>query len=110
MALHQGLYDLGVEARVYLAAKDGRGDVEAAANLALCQAVDVLRDIVCELAALARALESTLGREGVARDDPEVQEQRGDQRGDERSRGAEASLVHLGQSHAGVEERWELCE
>lgn len=39
VSLHEGLYDLGVESRIYLTAKHGSGDVETASNFALSEAV-----------------------------------------------------------------------
>ncbi len=69
---HEGGEDGGVEARVQLAAEDRCGHVEAAADLALCEAVDVLREVMCEFAALARGLGAALGQERVGGDDAQV--------------------------------------
>ena len=50
---HEGREDGRVEAGVDLAAEHGRGDVEAAADLALREAVYKLREIVCQLPSVA---------------------------------------------------------
>ena len=53
VVVHERLDDHGVEACVQLTAEHRGGDVEAAADLALGEAVDVLRDVVGEFSAFA---------------------------------------------------------
>ena len=100
MVLHEWLDDLRVEACVHLAAKDGRRDVEAAADLALCETVDVLREVVRELPSVARGFGAAFRRERVCGDDVEVQEEADDEGGYERRGRPEAGLMHVREAHA----------
>ena len=93
--VHEWLDDRGIEASIELAAEDRRGDIEAAADLPLSETVNVLREVVCELPALAGSLSAALRRERIGCDDLEVKEETRHQRGDECGRGSEARLVDI---------------
>ena len=67
--------------------------------------MDVLREVVREPAPVAG-----VGVEGVGRHDAQVEEERGDEGGDEGRGGAEARFVHVGEAYAGGEEGRELGE
>ena len=99
----------GLEPPINLAPKHRRGHVEPAPDLALREAVHVLREVVRELPALALHAVGG-GREGGGGDDAEPEEERGGERGDERGGGAEPGLVHGGEGGAGGEEGRERGE
>lgn len=102
MALHERLEDERIEADVDLAAEHARRDVESATDFALRKAVNKLRRVVRELPTLACRLESALGDERIWRDDAKVQEERGDEGGDQRSGGAKSGLVNFCEAHTGM--------
>ena len=97
--IHERLQHGRVEARVKLAPEYRGGDVEAGADFSLCEAVYELRDIVCETpCGDARKL--------VGCDQAGLDEQGGDQGGDERRGRTETSLGHICDRDARRTEGW----
>ena len=93
--IHERRNDRGIESRIELTSEDSGGDVEAAAHFALRETVDVLRQVVRELAPRARGLGAALCCEGIGGDDVKVEEKAGDKRRDQRRGGPETCLVHI---------------
>ena len=97
--IHERVQHGRVEARVELAPEYRGRDVEAGAHFALGEAVDKLRDVVREMPCGG-------ARELLGCDQAGLDEQRGDQRGDERRRRTEARLGHVCERDArGVKRR-----
>jgi|SRR6266850_3397801 len=97
--IHKWLQHGRVEARVELAPEYPGGDVKAGADFSLSEAVYELRDVVCE---------TPCGdaRELVGCDQVGLDEQGGDQGGDERRGGAETRLGHVCERDARRVEVW----
>ena len=70
----------------------------------------VLREVVRELPALARVRRAAPALERVGGDDVQVEEERGDEGGDQRGGGAEPRLVHVREAHARLAQRGQRAE
>lgn len=91
-SLHQTVQQGGTESRVQLTPKHGGGYVEAAAHLALREAVHELGGIVRQLARVAVRL-----AEFLSGDHTEPEKEGGDDGSDQRCRRSHPSLVDIAQ-------------
>lgn len=92
-SFHQTVQQGGTESRVQLTPKYSRGHVEAAAHLALGEAVHELSSVVCQLARVAVGLD-----EFFSGDHTEPEQESGDDGSNQRCRRSHPSFVDIVQS------------
>jgi len=86
------LYYLWIEPGVHLTPKYGGRNIKPAPDLSLCQTMDELGEVVSQSAGVLMSISD----DGFARDNIEMDEQRGSERGYQSGRGPKPSLVDLG--------------